>query len=53
LLNLQFDITRHTTDNIKDAIKSVINQYNNRLVFENNANQLARHLNDRVHNQRI
>jgi len=64
LIEKYFDITGHRTDNIKDVMKSVINTYNNSSnralhnktpneVFNNNDDQIARHITDKAHNQNI
>ena len=64
LIETYFDITGHRTDNIKDVMKTVIDTYNNsnhrtlnnkspNQVFKDNDDQMARHLNDSLHNQQI
>ena len=64
LIEKYFDITGHRTDNIKDVMKTVIDTYNNsnhrtlnnkspNQVFKDNDDQMARHLNDSLHNQQI
>ncbi len=65
LIEKQFHITGHRTDNIKDIIKTIIDTYtscnyitlNNKTpnqVFEDNDDQQERHMNDSLslHNQR-
>ena len=64
LIDNYYVIAGHRTDNIKDVIKSVIETYNDsnhrglknktpNEVYNNHDDQLARHLNDSVHNQSI
>ena len=64
LIEKYFDITGHRTDNIKDVMKTIIDTYNNsnhrtlnnkspNQVFKDNDDQMARHLNDSLHNQQI
>ncbi len=64
LIEKYFDITGHRTDNIKDVMKTIVDTYNNsshrtlnnktpNQVFEDNDDQIARHLNDSLHNQQI
>ena len=64
LIEKYFDITGHRTDNIKDVMKTIVDTYNNsshrtlgnktpNQVFKDNDDQIARHLNDSVHNQKI
>ena len=64
LIDNYYVIAGHRTDNIKDVIKSVIETYNDsnhrglknktpNEVYNNHDDQLARHLNDSVHNQAI
>ena len=64
LIEKYFDISGHRTDNIKDVMKTVINTYNNNSnralnnktpnqVFENNDDQIARHIADKAHNQSV
>ena len=64
LIDNYYVIAGHRTDNIKDVIKTVIDTYNDsnnrglkyktpNEVYDNHDNQLARHLNDSVHNQAI
>ena len=63
LIERYFDITGHRTDNIKDVMKSIIETYNSsshrtlnkkisNQVFEDNDDQMTRHLNDSVHNNK-
>jgi hypothetical protein len=64
LIEKYFNITGHRTDNIKDVMKTIVDTYNNsshrtlnnktpNQVFEDNDDQIARHLNDSLHNQQI
>ena len=64
LIEKYFDITGHRTDNIKDVMKIIIDTYNNNnhrtlnnktpnQIFKDNDDQIARHLNDSVHNQQV
>ena len=64
LIDNYYVIAGHRTENIKDVIKSVIETYNDsnhrglknktpNEVYNNHDDQLARHLNDSVHNQAI
>ena len=64
LIDNYYVIAGHRTDNIKDVIKSVIETYNDsnhrglknktpNEVYNNHDNQLARHLNDTLHNHNI
>jgi hypothetical protein len=64
LIEKYFDITGHRTDNIKDVMKTIIDTYNNNnhrtlnnktpnQIFKDNDDQIARHLNDSLHNQQI
>ena len=64
LIEKYFDITGNKKDNIKDVMKSIIDTYNDSShrgldnktpneVFNNQDNQLARHLSDTVHNHNI
>jgi hypothetical protein len=64
LIEKYFDITGHRTDDIKEVVASVIDTYNNdshrtldnktpNEVFKDNDDQIARHLNDSMHNQAI
>ena len=64
LIDNYYVISGHRTDNIKDVMKTVIETYNDSShrglknktpneVYNNHDNQLARHLNDSVHNQQV
>jgi hypothetical protein len=64
LIERYFDITGHRTDNIKDVMKTIVETYNTsshrtlnnktpNQVFNDNENQMTRHLKDSAHNQQI
>ena len=64
LIERYYDILGHKMDNLKDVVATIIGTYNNdnhrtlnnktpNQVFKDNDNQIARYLNDSVHNQDI
>ncbi len=64
LIERYYDILGHKMDSLKDVVATIIGTYNNdnhrtldnktpNQVFKDNDNQIARYLNDSVHNQHI
>ena len=64
LIERYFDITGHKMDSLKEVVATIITTYNNdnhrtlnnktpNQVFKDNDDQMARHLNDTVHNHEI
>ena len=64
LIERYFDITGHKMDSLKEVVATIIATYNNdnhrtlhnktpNQVFKDNDDQMARHLNDTVHNHKV